>query len=198
MPSNIFRFNNRYDPLPVAYPVDYWYQLGWEARFSDQAYSARQRQHQHAGNISQVYTPGLVVNNKEWRGLLNGQKHWPNIQNDVGILKVDHNPSADQLAISFSPISAFGDQQLRVNVAILGMDLSTEVKNGENSGSKLEHDFVVLNHAQQNVNINASKIQQWQVAMPEVPFSGQQGNALVVWLSHPESLQVIQATGGYL
>ena len=186
------------DFIPIAFHVDYWNQLGWKDRFSNQAYSARQYQHQQAGNISQVYTPGLVVNNKEWRGLLNGKRHWPNKPINVGILKVDHDQHTQQLSISFSALATIEQQTLSVNIAILGMNLSTEVKLGENKGRTLHHDFVVLSHTQHSVSIINNQMQQLQIALPELSDSGQNQNALVVWVSDPESQQIIQATGGYL
>lgn len=186
------------DFIPIAFHVDYWNQLGWKDRFSNKSYSLRQYRHQQEDNISQVYTPGLIVNNKEWRGFLNGKKRWPNSPINVGILKVDHDPHSGQLSVSFTPTATIEDQKLRVNVAILGMNLSTDVKLGENMGHKLRHDFVVLSHTQSNVSIINNQIQGMQIAMPELSDSGQDQKALVVWVSDLKSQKVIQATGGYL
>lgn len=183
--------------IPLAYHVDYWDQLGWTDRFARQAYSQRQYLHQTEGNISQVYTPGFVVNNKEWRGWFKGKYRWSENQKEVGVLNVDYNQN-QQLGVSFTPTSKVEAKQLLINVAILGMNLSTEVKRGENSGRQLLHDFVVLSHNQHNVSVSNDVVQQWQVAAPEFTESSEAQNALVVWLSHPDSQKVIQATGGYL
>ncbi len=184
--------------IPIAFHVDYWNQLGWKDRFSKKAYSLRQYHHQQEDNISQVYTPGLIVNNKEWRGLLNGKKRWSNKPMNVGVLKVDHDPHTDQLSVSFTPTAIIEGQKLRVNIAVLGMNLSTDVKLGENIGRKLRHDFVVLSHTQNNVSIINNQIQGMQIAMPELSDSGEDQKALVVWVSDPKSQKIIQATGGYL
>ncbi len=182
--------------MPLAYHVDYWDQLGWADRFASKANSHRQYQHQKEGNISKVYTPGFVVNNKEWRGWFKGKYRQSETQKNVGVLSVDHNQY--QLSVSFTPISTIKAKQLSVNVAILGMNLSTEVKRGENSGRQLRHDFVVLSHKQHNVSVSNNATQQWQIVMPELAASSEKQNVLVVWLSYPESLKIIQATGGYL
>ncbi len=186
------------DFIPLAFHVDYWNQLGWKDRFSSHEYSQRQYQHKRSGNISQVYTPGLLINNREWRGLLNGSKTWPVQTIKAGILTVDHNQQAGKLSISFSPVEKNNNQTVQVNTAILGMNLNTEVKSGENHGRRLRHDFVVLKHTQHNFDMKKADIQHWQVDMPHFTSRSEHKNALVVWLSTPDSQEVIQATGGYL
>jgi len=185
--------------IPMAFHVDYWNQLGWTDRFSNKANSQRQYIHQQEGNISQVYTPGIMLNNKEWRGWYSGKKAWNAAQTTVGILKVKADESSQQLNIKFQPEQTIRQQDLQLNIAILGMGLSNEIKTGENRGRQLNHDFVVLNHQQQQVKIDPkSDKQQWQADLPKIPNSGQQQSAIVVWLSTTQSQDIIQATGGYL
>ncbi len=185
--------------IPMAFHVDYWNQLGWTDRFSNKANSQRQYLHKQEGNISQVYTPGIMINNKEWRGWFNGKKTWTLTQNPTGILKVNHDETSQQLAINFSPEKAIDTEYMQLNIAILGMGLSNEIKTGENRGRQLNHDFVVLNHHQQQVKINPNtNNQQWHTDLPKVPSSGQQQSAVVVWLSTLTSQAIVQATGGYL
>jgi hypothetical protein len=185
--------------IPMAFHVDYWNQLGWTDRFSNKYNSQRQYIHKQEGNISQVYTPGIMINNKEWRGWFKGQRTWTITQNPIGILNVNHDQDSQLLKIYFSPEQAINEQYIQLNIAILGMGLSNEIKTGENQGRELKHDFVVLNHVQQQVSINPNNDkQQWQTSLPEVPVSGQQQSALVVWISANDSQEIIQATGGYL
>lgn len=184
--------------IPLAFHVDYWNQLGWKDRFSNQEYSQRQYQHLQLGNISQVYTPGFVINNREWRGLLNGKKQWSHQPNKIGVLSVDHDQLAKKLGISFSPVTPINLQKLHVNVAVLGMNLITEVESGENQGRKLHHDFVVLNYTEHTLEINKGDIQHWEIEIPELIVKSEHQNALVVWLSNPNNREIIQATGGYL
>ena len=147
----------------MAFHVDYWNQLGWTDRFSNKANSQRQYIHKQEGNISQVYTPGIMINNKEWRGWFNGQKTWTITQNVIGILKVNHDIESQQLSINFSPEQTINENNMQLNIAILGMGLSNEIKKGENRGRQLNHDFVVLNHVQQQVSINPNNVKkQWQ------------------------------------
>ncbi|OUR71597.1 hypothetical protein A9Q78_09365 [Methylophaga sp. 41_12_T18] len=185
--------------IPMAFHVDYWNQLGWTDRFSNKANSQRQYQHQQQGHISQVYTPGVMLNNKEWRGWYSNRQDWSKAQEKVGILKVNHNTDTNQLNISYTADSKIIEPSMQLNIAILGIGLSNEIKDGENRGQVLKHDFVVLNHQQQTVSMKSELNQQnWQLELPTIPTSGQQQSALVVWLSIIDSQAIIQATGGYL
>lgn len=171
--------------IPLAFHVDYCDQLGWSDRFASAEYSQRQRQLVQQGLVSQVYTPGLVVDSQEWRGWFNGQRDLPNTADATGELKASFID--DQLTVSFAD-----DSEYVLNVALLGMGLSTEVDAGENRGRRLEHDFVVLALHQQT----GSK--EWQMMIDDLPERGQQRTALAVWLTPPDSLQVVQATATYI
>jgi hypothetical protein len=188
------------DVIPMAFHVDYWDYIGWKDRFAKPAYSIRQRDYVSTGNVSQSYTPQFVANSGEWRAWLSGKRAWKQNTNNAGVLKASIADSADKVSVQFTPESKSLMTQAKtgnyvLNVAILGMGLSSKVRGGENHGELLKHDFVVLNHKKQTVAASAG---QWQVAMPVIPQSGQQQSAVVVWLSQAANQQVIQATGGYL
>ncbi len=171
--------------LPLAFHVDYWDQLGWPDPYARAAYSERQRELVRQGLLSQVYTPGLVVNSREWRGWFNGQSLPKQSLSEPGILRAELNNN--QLSIYFD-----SDETLTAHIAFLGMGLSSEVEAGENRGRSLVHDFVVLDK-------RAFYGQgEWQFVLDERPEVEQQQMALAVWLTKPGSLSVIQAAGGYL
>ena len=128
--------------VPVAFHVDYWNYLGWKDQFSDAAYSLRQRQYAYSGYTRTVYTPGFFKNGREWRGWFYKKDFSSNImQSTVGPLNVEI--SGDRILATFNPASSFSGL-LMLNVAYLGSDIETDVKDGENEGKKLNHDFVVL------------------------------------------------------
>src|SRR6187401_409142 len=58
------------DVVPVAFHVDYWDYLGWVDVFAKPEYSERQRDYSVAWKADRVYTPGFVLNGREWRGWL--------------------------------------------------------------------------------------------------------------------------------
>src|SRR5215470_3300374 len=56
------------DLVPVGFHVDYWDQLGWKDPFGTSSFSERQRAYSAKWKNESVYTPGFVLNGKEWRG----------------------------------------------------------------------------------------------------------------------------------
>lgn len=189
--------------IPLAFHVDYWNQLGWDDRFSAPKFSDRQRQLRRSGMVSQVYTPGFVVNNREWRGWFNGGQsvtsdQLPRSNTQVGVLSAQWSKNVETLALSFTP-AADDHGDLQVHIAIVGMGLETKVLDGENSGRVLRHDFVVLSQVQ--YPFGSSKLGETitkRVAGPIIPAKGQKKSALVVWVSKGKSPAIVQAVAAYL
>lgn len=172
--------------VPVAFHVDYWDYIGWKDQFAKPEYSERQRNYVREGHVSQPYTPGLVINSSEWRDWFRGARRWEPDHSDAGLLTARLDENRD-LNVEFD-----GDKAGKLTVALLGMGLTTEVKAGENRGRKLTHDFVVL----QLITANGSN--QWTLTLPAPPDAGQTQTAIAVWVTPENSMEIIQATGGYL
>ncbi len=174
--------------IPVSFHVDYWDYIGWPDRFADKRFSQRQRKHQRQGNIRQVYTPGFVVDGKEWRGWYS-RRSLPVNKAEPGQLQLTINGS--QFKASFS-----GQLQARhLTIALLGAGLSTPVKAGENRGVLLQHDFVVLALAE----FERESEGLWQGQLPSIAGSYSPDKiAIAAWLSSAESLAPVQAVGGWL
>ncbi len=173
------------DFVPVAFHVDYWDYIGWKDRFARSSFSERQRQYVREGLTSQVYTPGLVINSREWRQWFRGQRQWQRSDETVGVLR--GSLKGQQLSVSFDKSGPY-----KLHVAYLGMGLVSEIKAGENRGRKLNHDFVVLDI------VTAEGNGEWQLTLPVVPQAGQEQTALAIWVSPAGSQEVLQVTGGYL
>ncbi|MCH9699140.1 MAG: DUF1223 domain-containing protein [Gammaproteobacteria bacterium] len=184
------------DFIPLAFHVDYWDQLGWKDRFANQHNTHRQSRYLQLGSISQIYTPGFVVNNKEWRGFFNGDNDWPERSRPVGVLSINIKNDLKKADIQFIPDPVIHQHQLTINLAVLGMNLSTGVKSGENRGRILLHDFVVLSHAEEDALINQDNSFHSLMVIPGTSTDIER--IIVVWISDPDSLRIIQATGGYL
>src|SRR5947208_12427069 len=127
--------------IPVAFHVDYSDRLGWRDRFAKPEFTSRQQCYAAAWGGDSVYTPGFVVNGKEWRGWFGGNA-MPITSTKVGVLRVSVGDDG-KVSATFAP-DTVGARPLALNVALLGNDLESDVKRGENSGRKLRHDFVVL------------------------------------------------------
>ena len=55
------------DFVPLAFHVDYWDRLGWRDPFAAKEWTARQYQYAASWKSDGVYTPGLVLDGREWR-----------------------------------------------------------------------------------------------------------------------------------
>jgi hypothetical protein len=172
--------------VPVAFHVDYWNRLGWRDRFSRPVYSQRQRRYAELGYLDSVYTPGFVVNGREWR------RGWfrfepPPAQAGAGDLRLrleDGQVSAHYVAEA---------DKYRLYLALLGMGLRTEISAGENRGRSARHDFVVLSL------VTADSFDgRWQMSMPRAEESGAESYALAAWVGRGEDPTPLQVVGGPL
>ncbi len=162
--------------VPMAFHVDYWNYLGWPDRFSQKQFSDRQRNLRATGKVRSVYTPGWLVDGKEWRGFFRRKPLPTPAQRDSGTLTAERNEK--DLTVNFTPKSKIKGQ-VDAHVAILGFDLVTKVKGGENRGKVLEHQFVVLDK-----QVLSGK-NQWQFSLPELVNVTHGKRALVVWVDQP-------------
>lgn len=182
------------DFVPVAFHVDYWDYLGWRDPFGAAEYSNRQRAYADVWKSRSVYTPGFVLNGKEWRGFnrdkLPRASHPP-----MGGLTLSSEDGKRWL-LRFKPAAHLSDS-LAFYAALLGFDLSSNVKAGENRGRKLEHDFVVLTLAS---GIPKKSEESFQAELSLIPPSHLSAKSLgvAVWVTRQDDLQPLQALGGWL
>jgi hypothetical protein len=179
--------------VPVVFHVDYWNYIGWEDRFSSPVYSNRQRQYASSENLRTVYTPGFLLNGKEWRSFFGLRKLSLDSNKYVGKMVLSINGS--QVNTSFHP-DLPADEDFILNLALLGFNLVTEVKAGENRGQKLEHDFVVLGY------LTAPLLSSLEgfIASTEMPPAKIKVSrmAIAAWISREHDQTPIQSVGGWL
>ena len=181
------------DLVPVAFHVDYWNYLGWRDRFARPEYSQRQRRYAREHGESTVYTPGLRWNGDEWRDWRRATTPESRTVRAPGVLHLDVL-TAGQFDAQFNASHAQSAEQSRtLTVAILGMDLVSNVARGENRGRVLRHDFVVLG-LRRFAEQGAGK---WSGEFPR-PDQAASRYALVAWVTQGNRLTPLQATGGYL
>ncbi|MFW2440831.1 MAG: DUF1223 domain-containing protein [Arenicellales bacterium] len=175
--------------IPVAFHVDYWDYIGWEDPFANSAYSLRQREYRQLGNIRTVYTPGMILNGREWRKWYS-RNSVPTTGETVG--KLDVVLTGNDISADFSPV----DEQTtewELNVAVLGFKLESNVRSGENAGRRLKQDFVVLGYSRK-----VSSDKQWQMKLPQVKKEHAMHTGLAVWVNKKGEQTPVQATGGWL
>lgn len=134
--------------IPLAFHVDYWNQLGWPDRFSQAAYSERQRQSAQRNRLDFVYTPQLVVDGKDTRsaGTYDAlTRHLAQRRSARASIELSANAATTRVEIAASASLATGErgQAPDLFVAVTEDGLSTQVEAGENSGRRLRHDAVV-------------------------------------------------------
>lgn len=177
--------------VPIAFHVDYWDYIGWEDPYASKEFSQRQRRYAREYRENTVYTPGIRKEGEDWRRWRKGDQPESPENNDVGkiAITVDDNGAFNA---SFES-EQLDSKKLTLNVAILGIDLTSEVTRGENHGKTLEHDFVVLGIS----SYASGEGLNWSGQLPE-PSVDAPRYAIAAWVTQGQSLKPIQATGGYL
>jgi hypothetical protein len=174
--------------VPVAFHVDYWDNLGWKDRFSKKEYTSRQQSYSVSWGTSSVYTPGFVLNGQEWKGWFAGDPLPDPARSAVGTLDIRVDDGSAK--ISFSGNSE--DKALDVYVVPLAMNVSSEVRAGENRGRKLTHSFVALDLVTMRLTGRAGTFS------GELSLNTSEAAALAVWVTPAGSLKPLQAAGGVI
>lgn len=175
--------------VPLAFHVDYWDSLGWKDPFASAEYSQRQYEYKRKGGLSSVYTPGILVDGKEWRGWVRGRE--PKFQRDnVGRLTLSLEGRRVSAIYQGTGATAASN---RLNLAVLAFGLSTRVERGENRGRQLAEEFVVVGFKSALSDGNT-----WEMQLPELVEHKAKRHALVAWVSDARTPTPLQATGGWL
>lgn len=182
--------------VPVAFHVDYWDHLGWKGPFAKKAYSERQRAYAAQWRSDSVYTPGFVLNGKEWRGWEHRHAPAGASTKTVGVLTA---VSADgrQWTIQFQPAAGSTATAYEFHAALLGSDIKSNVKAGENRGRVLPHDFAVLADANVVAKMDGPLFH-GTVLFDLKPLASTNRLALAAWVTAKTSLQPVQSVGGWL
>ncbi|MDX1432294.1 MAG: DUF1223 domain-containing protein [Gammaproteobacteria bacterium] len=181
------------DVVPVAFHVDYWDYIGWRDRFAAPEFGERQRDYARLGGVRTVYTPGFVVNGREWRAWFRRPTLSVDRSEQVGSLRV--SVEGEEAQALFEPADSPAGP-LELHVALLGFDLSTEVRAGENRGRTLEHDFVVLGYARVPLARSEEGYRGgFRLPAAKVPC---ERKGLAVWVSTRGDPRPLQAAGGWL
>lgn len=137
--------------VPVALHVDYWDYIGWKDPYAREAHSNRQRKMARLARAAFVYTPQVVLQGRDFRA-------WGSSAFADEVARINARPARADLAVQLEDGTA-GGFRVRLEAALrapagvsdpavfLGTyenKLLTEVKNGENAGKTLSHDYVVL------------------------------------------------------
>lgn len=177
---------------PIAFHVDYWDYIGWNDEFAQAAFGDRQRRYADEGASRFVYTPGLFRSGSEWSGWRTGED--PATEDgDVGKLKLLVDGA---IVTAQFDAQRDNDENLMLHVAILGMNLETRVKAGENKGKTLRHDFVALDLVSVPFD-TGSNVHKAKTELPDMQTYPTE-RAIVAWVSTDDDQLPIQSVGGLL
>jgi len=180
--------------FPVVFHVDYWDGLGWPDRFAKAAYTQRQQNYATRLGQDSVYTPEFVTSGHEWRGWFQGNRN-PSAENETsGELTLQVKDGGKQMSALYSPSSQVSSQTFTVNVALLGFNVLSDVKRGENGGRQLQHDFVVLDFKSKPMT-NGPSFQSGPFYLKS--STDDPPGAVVGWVSAADG-SIVQIAGGWL
>ena len=172
--------------VPVAFHVDYWDYIGWKDIFASPGHGERQRDYARAGRARTVYTPGMFVNGREWRGWTFGLKPRASAR-QPGNLSM--TIADDRLEARYPAAAA----ALELHIALLGFGIDTRIESGENRNSTLRQEFVVLAH-----EVHTRTDGHWDVYLPGDRSGQAERYGVAVWINAPGKPAPLQATGGWL
>lgn len=180
--------------IPMAFHVDYWDYIGWKDQYAQAAFGQRQRNYAKFQRRSTVYTPAFFINGTNWRPGLLSYKMPGNKHQQTGALKV--TLTKDHLTAQYNPANK-KQSAYKLNVALLGTGIITDIKAGENEGRKSMHEFVVLNH-QQFSSHDLKWDTRWSPLTQQVKSLSVPGYAVAIWVNNIENPFPVQATGSFL
>lgn len=169
--------------IPIAYHVDYWDHLGWKDKFAKPEYSQLQRLYYAYDLVGSVYTPGFVVDGREWRGFFN----WVNRELPTATPRESQRlkliRKGNTFSLQFDKAGSFD-----ATLVFLANNQYTQVQRGENRGRKLEHDFIAVKRMQQR-----STDGKWEF---EAQLPLETIDAVAAWVSEPGRFERIQTVAG--
>lgn len=180
--------------IPVVFHVDYWDRLGWIDKFAKNKYTKRQYKYSSAWRKLSVYTPGFVLNGKEFANWRSYKSRLKLSNKNVGILKA--NIKNNKITINFNS-KQNKNRKVFIEVSILGMNFISKVKAGENQGKIFNHNFVsvALDTYQdkiKNYSLNRT------ITLANFRKDNNRKYAIAIWISDAKTRKVIQAIGSWL
>jgi hypothetical protein len=181
--------------FPVVFHVDYWDGLGWSDRFAQPTYTDRQRTYAARLGQESVYTPEVIANAREWRDWYQGRRSsavTPAVAG--GELSLQLQDGGNSVSVKYFPSTAALARNYTAEVALLGSNIHSDVRRGENAGHRLSHDFVVLGFRSKRLT---KKESYESGAITLKPTTNDVPSAVVGWISAPDG-KILQVAGGWL
>lgn len=186
---------NQQNIYGLGFHVSYWNQLGWRDKFSDEAFTERQKKYAKVLPNTQVYTPQMIVNGVDvfvgsnteeaeeaiYKAL--SQKASASIR-----LYGDLETASDLIQLKYDIQGADAGQIL--NVALIEQNLANYVSSGENKGYILRHDNVVRSF--KSITLSGNGFGEIDLLLPENIHLD--NVAVIAYLQDAETMRVLGAT----
>lgn len=184
------------DLVVLSFHVDYWDGLGWKDPLAKPEFTERQRNYSVQWRANSVYTPGFVSDGREWKGWFE-QEALPKASRErPGVISAT-SAGGETWTVSFLPTENVSAERISISGALLGFEMASKVRAGENSGKTLAHDFSVIRFA----TSRAKQVDKTLEATISLPFSSKldaKRFAVAFWVATGESQRPIQAVGGWI
>ena len=174
-----------------AFHVGYWDYIGWVDRFATPANTQRQRDLAITNRLSNIYTPQLVRDGRDWpgwRGTPPAQVGpLPSGPMARAAITLQQTDGVDQYSARVTPGEGVGTWSAYWTVTEHGHN--SRVKAGENRGEFLKHDFVVRQYTPVGRYQGAQTL--GFVALASTPAHPRQINLVVQDARSGEPLQAV-------
>jgi len=172
--------------IPMAFHVTYWDFIGWKDRFAKKQFD--ERQHERAGKNKQdtVYTPQFVFAGEDYRRFASFSDDVNRLVKQIASVDLELNAEkkSDKLLLNLrSDISRSKLNKVGFYLVLIENNLSSDVKDGENEGEHLQHNYVVRQflgpYFQLENNLSIALQPEWKrqdlsiVAFAEDPHTGE-------------------------
>ncbi len=133
--------------IPLAFHVTYWDYIGWRDQFASERHDQRQRQIAQYNSQNTIYTPQFVLSGSDYRTYNTFSSDVREIVSEESV--VDLKLSVQQKEASKINVELVVNTQrsdakdVAFFIAVYENDLSVDVRDGENEGELLHHDYVV-------------------------------------------------------
>ncbi len=179
--------------VPLNFHVDYWDRLGWPDKFADATHTRRQYRHVEKLGLGSAYTPGFVLEGREWRGFFSPRKQTPEFAPgpETGSLRL--RESGDAVEVEFRPAGEV-EGPFVVYASVLGFDMANDIRAGENRGRKLVQNFVVLGVSRAETEAKSGLLRV-ELEAPVRAADRPPEHAVVAWVERAGDPTPIQAVG---
>lgn len=185
--------------VPLSLHVDYWDYIGWKDPYAKPAFAGRQRKLTQAQRLAFVYTPQVMLQGRDFRG-------WSTAAFDTEVARINRQPARARIELAYEPgggpawtVQASAElarpgtaPHAALYVASYENRLASRVTAGENRGSTLEHDYVVLEWLGP-FELGAAGARTERLRVPLLPRAVPEHSGVVAFVQDRRSLEVLQA-----